>query len=145
MIKKISFLFLLLFSVFHLMACASQFGSPIVSKPEQYKRVYEAKEKYILRAIAGVLKEKEIGKDVVIDYQNNRVDSDFVESDGWRTKANASLKRNSWKECEVTLVVTTEKKTDKGWEMRRLLQKEQYDTFFYTIELKIFEEMAKMQ
>jgi hypothetical protein len=44
----------------------------------------------------------------------------------------------------VTLVVTTEKKTDKGWEMRRLLRKEQYDNFFSVIELKVYEEMSRV-
>lgn len=54
------------------------------------------------------------------------------------------MKRINWKECEVTLIVTTEKKTETGWEMRRLLQKEQYDTFFSVIELKVYEEMSRM-
>ena len=127
------------------MACASQFGTTVISQPDEFTRTYEAKEKYILRAIAGVLKEKEIGRNVVIDYENNRVTSDYVESGEWRTKTGARVKRLNWKECEVTLIVTTEKKTEHGWEMRRLLQKEQYDTFFNVIELKIYEEIAKMQ
>ena len=62
----------------------------------------------------------------------------------WRTKTNARVRRLNWKECEVTLIVTTEKKTEKGWEMRRLLQKEQYDTFFSVIELNIYEEMSRI-
>lgn len=130
---------------FILGACANQFGTVMITKPDEHTRIYEAKEKYILRAIARVLKEKDIGKDVAIDYAGNRVDSDFVESGDWRTKTSARVKRLNWRECEVTLAVTTEKKTDKGWEMRRLLQKEQYNTFFNIIELKIYEEMSKMQ
>jgi len=145
LIKKIFFLFFLLFSVLQVLACASQFGSLAITQPDEYKHVYEAKEKYILRAIAGVLSEKEIGRNVVIDYQNNQVNSDFVESGEWRTRTVARVKRINWRDCEVTLVVTTEKKVDSGWEMRRLLQKEQYDTFFNVIELKIYQEMSKMQ
>jgi hypothetical protein len=41
--------------------------------------------------------------------------------------------------------VITEKKTDNGWEMRRLLEKEQYASLFDTIELKIYEEMSKIE
>ncbi len=126
-------------------ACANQFGTVKITRPDEHTRTYEAKEKYVLRAIARVLKEKDIGRDVVIDYQESRVDSDFVESGDWRTKTSARVKRLNWRECEVTLAVTTEKKTDNGWEMRRLLQKEQYNTFFNIIELKIYEEMSKMQ
>jgi hypothetical protein len=55
------------------------------------------------------------------------------------------VRRINWKECEVVLSVITEKKTEKGWEMRRLLDKEQYEVFFSTIELKIYEEMSKIE
>jgi hypothetical protein len=41
--------------------------------------------------------------------------------------------------------VTSEKKTKTGWEMRRLLQKQQYDTFFDVIELAIYEEMSNVE
>ena len=45
----------------------------------------------------------------------------------------------------MRLTVLTELETKDGWQLRKLLQKEQYDSFFYTIELKIYEEMAKVQ
>jgi hypothetical protein len=131
-------------AVLCLASCAGKFGSEVLTSPEEYRHVYEAKEKYILKAIAGVLEEKKIGQKVVIDYSNHRVDSDFVVSGEWRTKTNARVRRLNWKECEVTLIMNTEKKTEKGWEMRRLLQKEQYDTFFSVIELKIYEEMSRI-
>jgi len=67
-----------------------------------------------------------------------------VVSGDWRTKTSARVRRLNWKECEVTLIVTTEKKTDNGWEMRRLLKKEQYDNFFSVIELKTYEEMSRI-
>ena len=45
----------------------------------------------------------------------------------------------------MILAVTTEKKTETGWEIRRLLQKEQYDSFFSVIDLRIYEEMSKIE
>lgn len=144
MIQKSRFLFFSFLAVLCLASCAGKFGSEVLTGPDEYRHVYEAKEKYILKAVAGVLEEKKIGRNVTIDYDNNRVDSDFVVSGEWRTKTNARVRRLNWKECEVTLIVTTEKKTETGWEMRRLLQKEQYDTFFSVIELKVYEEMSRM-
>lgn len=139
---------LLLFSfliVSHLASCATPFTAAVVSRPDEHSRVFEAKEKIILRAIAAVLKEKSIGSNVVIDYRNHRVDSDYVVSGEWRTKTNARVERMNWKECEVSLTVTTEKKTEKGWEMRSLLGKDQYDSFFDVIDLRIYEEMSKAE
>jgi hypothetical protein len=145
MIKKNVLLPFALILIIHLMSCATEFGMTVIPKPDEHTHVYEAKEKIILKAIASVLKEKSIGNNVIIDEKNNRVDSDFVVSDNWRTKTTASVKRLNWKECEVSLIVTTEKKTKKGWELRRLLGKEQYDSFFSVIDLKIYEEMSKIQ
>jgi len=148
MIKKTVVLSFALIMVVHLMACVQQFGpfgTKTISVPEEYKHVYEAKEKIVLIAIASVLEEKKIGKNVAIDFKNKRVDSDYVVSDDWRTKTSAYVRQLNWKECEVKLVVTTEKMTKTGWEMRSLLKKEQYDTFFNVIELKIYEEMGKGQ
>lgn len=151
MIKKTVFLCLAMIVVVHLMACVQQFGSfgvigsKTISEPEEYKHVYEAKETIALKAIAGVLEEKKIGKNISIDFKNHRVDSDYVVSDDWRTKTTAHVRQLNWKESEVKLVVTTEIKTKTGWEMRSLLKKDQYDSFFYVIELRIYEEMAKVQ
>jgi len=132
-----------------LTACAhelgSGLGSDVISKPEEYRHIYEAKERIILKSIAGVLREKKIGENVSVDYRLNTVDSDYVISDDWRIKTNARVRRLNWKECEVSLVVTTEKKTKAGWELRRLLGKDQYDSFFSVIDLKIYEEMAKVE
>ena len=144
MIHKSRFLFFSFLAVLCLASCAGKFGSEVLSSPDEYRHVYEAKEKYILKAVAGVLEEKKIGQKVTIDYGNYRVDSDYVVSGDWRTRTSARVRRLNWKECEVTLAVTTEKKTDKGWEMRRLLKQEQYDNFFSVIELKIYEEMSRI-
>lgn len=116
----------------------------VISKPDEYRYVYETKEAVALRAIAGVIKEKNIGSNVAIDYQKLQVDSDYVYADSWRTKAQARVKALNWKESEVVLAVTTEKKNGKNWEMRRLLQKEQYDNLFDVIDLRIYEEMSRI-
>ena len=131
--------------VLNLASCSANIGRVVISKPDEYKYVYEAKETVILKAIAGVFKEKKIGSDVKIDQKNHRVDSDYVVSGDWRTKANARIQRLNWKECEVTLAVTTEKKTGTGWEMLRLLEKKQYYSLFSVIDLKIYEEMSKVE
>lgn len=143
MVRKTVRLCVILFFVVHFLSCANHFGSAEITKPDEHKKIYEAKEKYILKSIAAVLKEKEIGANIMIDWKNHKVDSDYVEVDDWRTKTSARVRRLNWKECEVTLIVTTEKKTSGGWELRRLLTKKEYDNFFYFIELKIYEEMAK--
>ena len=131
--------------IVNLVSCGAAIGRVVISKPDEYSHLYEANEKIILKAIAGVFKEKNIGSNVTIDQKNHRVDSDYVVSGDWRTKASARVQRLNWKECEVSLVVTTEKKTETGWEIRRLLQKEQYDSFFSVIDLRIYEEMSRIE
>ena len=148
MVKNIFLPFRLMIAlviIINLVSCASGIGQVVISKPDEYTYSYEASEKIILKAIAGVFKEKNIGANVTIDQKNHRVDSDYVVSGDWRTKASARVQRLNWKECEVVLAVTTEKKTETGWEIRRLLQKEQYDSFFSVIDLRIYEEMSKIE
>ena len=137
-------LIVVLFIIVNLVSCAAGIGMVVISKPDEYSHLYEANEKIILKAIAGVFKEKNIGANVTIDQKNHRIDSDYVVSGDWRTKASAHVQRLNWKECEVSLAVTTEKKTETGWEIRRLLQKEQYDSFFSVIDLRIYEEMSRI-
>jgi hypothetical protein len=138
-------LIVVLFVIVNLVSCAAGIGMVVISKPDEYSHLYEANEKIILKAIAGVFKEKNIGANVTIDQKNHRVDSDYVVSGDWRTKASAHVQRLNWKECGVSLTVTTEKKTETGWEIRRLLQKEQYDSFFSVIDLRIYEEMSRIE
>ena len=137
-------LMVVLFIIVNIVSCAAGIGMVVISKPDEYSHLYEANEKIILKAIADVFKEKNIGANVTIDQKNHRVDSDYVVSGDWRTKASAHVQRLNWKECEVSLAVTTEKKTETGWEIRRLLQKEQYDSFFSVIDLRIYEEMSRI-
>lgn len=128
-----------------LISCAMELKTVAISRPDEYRQIFEAREKVILKAIARVFVEKQIGSDVTIDAENNKVESDYVYQNKWRTKANARVKRLNWKECEVALVVVTEKKTETGWEMHRLLDKDQYAKLFRVIDLKIYEEMAKIE
>ncbi|SEM26195.1 hypothetical protein SAMN04489760_10883 [Syntrophus gentianae] len=134
-----------LFLLGNLLACGAQIGQTVISQPDEYIYTYEAKEKFILRAIARVFKEKKMGTNIRIDEEKHSVESDYLILDDWRTKSVAKVKKLNWKENEVTISVTTEKKTASGWEMRRLLEKEQYAKVFDTIDLKIYEEMYKTE
>lgn len=131
--------------IVNLISCTTQYGQVVISRPDEYRHNYEAKETVILKSIVRVFIEKRVGSNVKINQNKLTVDSDYFIQDEWRTKSNAIVRRLNWKECEVILSVITEKKTEKGWEMRRLLNKEQYDVFFSTIELKIYEEMSKIE
>jgi len=133
------------FFIISLISCSHYIGGAVISKPDEYSHVYEAKEKIVLRAVASVFREKDIGANITIDEKNHRVDSDYRESGDWRTKAQASVKQLNWKECELKLSVISEKKTGKGWEMRHLLEKDQYNVFFRVIDLRIYEEMSKVE
>ena len=134
-----------IFIIVNLVSCTAAIGRVVISRPDEYSHSYEVNEKVILKAIAGVFKERHIGSNVTIDQKNHLVDSDYVVSGDWRTKASARVQRLNWKECEVILAVTTEKNTETGWEIRRLLEKEQYDSFFSVIDLRIYEEMSKIE
>ena len=142
--KRRSLFFLLSF-IFIVTSCLTSCKEEgtVISKPEEYKHVYEASEDIILRAIAQVFKDK--SGSATIQHGQNKIESDSVVQDGWRTKNTAQVKKLNWKECEVTLSVITEKKTETGWEMRSLLEKEQYDKFFDAIDLQIYKEMYKVQ
>ncbi len=131
--------------IINLISCAPQYGQVVISRPDEYRYNYEAKEAIILNAIARVFKERMVGRNVEINLDKLTVDSDYVVQDDWRTKSHAQVRKLNWKECEVILSVITEKKTKTGWEMRRLLNKEQYDVFFSTIEIKIYEEMSRIE
>jgi len=125
-----------------LISCTEE--GKVLSKPDEYTRVFEAKEEVVVRAIARTYKDKGFG-DATIDADENRVESGYLIQGDWRTKSMARVKAINWKECEVTLSVITEKKTPDGWEMRRLLEKRQYDTFFDAIDLEIYKDMYKMK
>ncbi len=132
----------ILIFVLFLTACKEE--GEVISKPDEFTRVYEANEDVILRAIAHVFKEKGLGN-AKIDSRKGRVESDPTIQDDWRTKSIATVKKINWKESEVTLSVIMEKKTSKGWEMRRLLEKKHYDNFFDAIDLQVYNEVYKVR
>ncbi len=133
----------ILFALMDLTACAPKFGETVLSRPDEYSYSYEAKEKFVLRAIAQVFKEKSLGSNVRIDEEKQTVETDYIVQADWRTKSIARVKKINWKEAELVLSVITEKKTEAGWEQRRLLEKEQYMTIFSIIETNVYREMYK--
>lgn len=146
MIKRqtlIIFLLPLIFATGLFVASCKEEGEAI-SKPDEFAHVYEASENKLLQAIAQVFKDKGFGT-AVINQEKNQVESGYLVQDDWRTKGIANVKKLNWKECELALSVITEKKTADGWEMRRLLGKKQYDTFFDAIELQLYQEMYKVK
>jgi len=128
-----------------LSACGASIGQTVISQPDEFTYTYEAKEKFVLRAIERVLKEKKMGTNIRVDEEKHLVESDFIVLDDWRTRSLARSRTLNWKETEVTLSIIAEKKTPSGWEMRRLLEREQYTKIFDTIDLKIYEEMYRTQ
>jgi len=134
----------LLFSV-NLISCGTDSGSVVIDQPDQYRHIYEANEKIILNAAARIFRDKAMGRNVKIDLEKKQVETDYAVEGEWRTKSILKVKKLNWKEREVVLSVITEKKTENGWEMRRLLEKEQYVSLFDKIDLAIYEEMSKVQ
>ena len=145
MIENKGFIASFLFCTLFIISCVTDLNGTSIVQPDEYSHVYEAKEIVILNAIAGVFREKNIGANVRKDVKNMIIDSDFAVSGDWRTKAKAHVRKLNWKECEVSLSIITEKQTQSGWTMYRLLSKEQYETFFSWIELRIYEEMANIR
>jgi hypothetical protein len=137
------FLLPVIFSAGLLLTSCMEEGE-VISKPDEFKHIYEASENKLLQAIAQVFKDKGFGT-AEINQETNQVESGYLIQDDWRTKGIARVKKINWKECEVALSVITEKKSSKGWEMRRLLGKSQYDTFFDAIELQLYREMYKVK
>jgi hypothetical protein len=115
----------------------------LITKPDEHTRVYEVKEKILLRAIAQVFKDKAMGV-ATIKEDKNEVVTEYLIQDDWRSKSIARVKKISWKETEVTLSVITEKKAGDKWELRRLLEKDQYDSILDAIELQSYREMNKI-
>ena len=147
--KSETFLFYLLslisVIIVSLISCGPKIGQVVISRPDEYRHTYEAREKVILNAIARVFKDKSMGSNVRIDPEKQQVETDYIIQGDWRTRSTAKIKKLNWKESEVVLCVITEKKTEAGWEMRRLLDKDQYINLFDMIDLMIYEEMSKTE
>jgi hypothetical protein len=116
----------------------------VISKPDEFTHIFEASDTIVLKSIVLVYKEKGFGN-ATINPEKNQVESDYTIKDAWRSKTIARVKKINWKESEVTLSVITEKKTAKGWELRRLLEKSQYDSIFNAIDLQIYRELYKVR
>ena len=123
-----------------LWSCTEE-GEPI-NKPDQFSCVYEAKEKFVLLAIAQVFNENNLGQ-ATINADAHEVTSDYFVQGEWRTRSFARVRQVNSRECEVKLTIITEKKTPTGWEMRRLLGKDQYERVFKIIEFQIYREIYK--
>jgi hypothetical protein len=146
MIPRRLLLLAIILNIINLISCGPENGQVVISQPDKYRHTFEAKEKFVLQAIAAVFRDKDdMGINVTINKEKHTVETDFITKGDWRVRSSASVRQLNWKECEVFLSVITEKKTEKGWEMRRLLNKEQYVDLFDTIELKIYEEMANIE
>jgi len=129
--------------VFLLSACEDESESS--GEPEKHFRVYEFNEKYIIRGIANLLKEKGY-TDPKVDYENGKVETEFIIVGNMRTRVETTVKKIGRREKEVTLVITTEKNTKKeGWKRTKILGKEQFDRFFDEIEMQIYRELAKAE
>ncbi len=110
--------------------------------PEKHFRVFEFNEKYIIRGIANLLKEKGYA-DPKVDVEKGKVETDYIIQGNLRVKVETTVKKLERREREVVLVITTEKKTKEGWKATKMLDKSQYDRFFDEIEMQIYREMGK--
>lgn len=133
------------FIVIFMFSCGFITETTVIDTPDEYRRTYEAKEEIVLRAIARVFQERQMGLNVTINRKDRSVTTDFLTIDDWRTKSFARVKQIDWKETETVITIITEKKTKTGWQMVRVLKKEQYANLFSEIELRIYEEMAKIE
>ncbi len=122
--------------------CSCSEDGERIDRPDEFTHVYRAKEKHILQAIYQVIRDKELGK-ATVNEASQEVTSDYVVQGEWRIRSLARIRKVARNETEVTLSIITEKKTSSGWEMRRLLDKEQYERFFGAIDTQIYREMAK--
>lgn len=126
--------------VFFLSACEEESDSS--GPPEKHSRVYEFNEKYIVRGVANLLREKGYA-DPKVDMEKGKVETDYIPAGDTRTKVEVTVKKLDRREREVILVITTEKKVKEGWKAIKILEKPHYDKFFDEIEMQIYRELAK--
>jgi hypothetical protein len=126
---------------FFLSACEEEEDSS--GPPEKHSRVYEFNEKYIIRGVASLLREKGYA-DPKVDTEKGKVETDYIPAGNMRTKVEVTVKKLDRREREVILVITTEKKVKEGWKVIKILEKRQYDKFFDEIEMQIYRELAKV-
>jgi len=128
--------------VFFLSACEEESDSS--GPPEKHSRVYEFNEKYIMRGVANLLREKGYA-DPKVDTEKGKVETEYIPAGNIRTKVEVTVKKLDRREREVILVITTEKKVKEGWKPIKILEKPQYDRFFDEMEMQIYRELAKVE
>jgi hypothetical protein len=126
----------------NMMLCSCEGDGEPIDKPDEFTHVYQASEKHILRAIYQTFRDKDMGS-ATINEETHEVISDYIAQGEWRIRSLARIRMVKPNEREVTLSISTEKKTPTGWELRRLLKKEQYERLFNAIDTQIYREMAK--
>ena len=126
----------------NMILCSCRENGEPIDKPDEFTHIYKAKEKYILRAIYQTFRDKDLGK-VTIHEDTQEVTTDYIVQGDWRIRSLARIRKVAQDETEVSLSIITEKKTSTGWEMRRLLGKDQYGRFFDAIDTQIYREMSK--
>jgi hypothetical protein len=140
-------LLLVLWAAPLLFSCAHTPEDPLSFEADHFTQVFDASDRIIVRAIAQVLKDRGFGPARVErpGEELSRLETDYVLQGDWRTKMEATVKKISRKEREVTLRVTTEEKDSgpSGWKAKKLLGKEQYEKIFGEIEMQIYREWAK--
>jgi hypothetical protein len=134
-----SYLFLFLLLPILFASCEEEESG---GEPEKHFRVFEFNEKYIIRGIANLLKEKGYANPKV-DIEKGKVETDYIPHGDLRVKVETTVKKIDRREREVALLITTEKKTKEGWKAIKMLDKAHYDRFFDEMEMQIYREMGK--
>jgi len=135
------FFFLILLLPLLLAACEEE-KDETNGEPKKHFRVFEFNEKYIIRGITNMLKEKGY-TDPRVDMEKGTVETDYIIQGDFRAKVEATVKKLDRREREVALVITTQKKTKEGWKPAKVLDKAIYDRFFDEMEMQIYREIGK--
>jgi len=135
------FFFLILLLPLLLAACEEE-KDETNGEPKKHFRVFEFNEKYIIRGITNMLKEKGY-TDPRVDMEKGTVETDYITQGDFRAKVEATVKKLDRREREVALVITTQKKTKEGWKPAKVLDKAIYDRFFDEMEMQIYREIGK--
>lgn len=125
-----------------LTACREETRDGLPAEPLRKTRVLEFNEKIILKALTNILKERGF-ENPKVDAEQGKVETDYLVQDDFRTKVEATVKKISRKEGEITLSVITEQRVAGGWKEKKILGKAQYDKFFDEIEIQAYRELAK--
>jgi hypothetical protein len=133
-----------LFIMISLVSACREESADGLPLPLKRTRVLEFNEKILLKAIVDILKEKGF-ENPKVDTNGGKVETEYFVHEDFRTKVEATVKKISRKEGEVTLSVITEVKSSAGWKERQILDKGQYDKFFDEIEMQAYRELAKAE